>query len=35
MFGIIRGLIKALALAALVSAGVKFVSKYVPGKRRK
>lgn len=35
MFGIIRGLIKALALAALVSAGVRFISKHVRGKNRK
>lgn len=29
MFGIIRGLMKMLALAALVSAGVRFVLKHV------
>jgi len=35
MFGIIRGLMKMLALAALVLSGVKFISKHVRGKRRK
>ncbi|WP_255350277.1 MULTISPECIES: hypothetical protein [unclassified Methanosarcina] len=34
MFGIIRGLMKMLALAALISAGVRFVSKHVRGKKK-